>query len=162
MWICVRFAHLLDCWGDAMVTNLWQCDNGGHLVTGPWASWCHEGGGIIGNIYFETRTFYCVLWSHHHTMLTPESWGGINGQGWHNGWGLDGGQYSSVMDPCSLCLAPRWRNINKADTMDTIHPLAPILGVNGFTGAGFQQAPYKYKLTTLTDISPCSLHLFKH
>ena len=104
-------------WGDAMVTNLWQCDNGGHLVTGPWASWCHEGGGIIGNIYFETRTFYCVLWSHHHTMLTPESWGGINGQGWHNGWGLDGGRYLSVMDPCSLCLAPRWRNINKADTM---------------------------------------------
>ena len=57
---------------------------------------------------------------------------------------------------------PKMENINKADTMDTIHPLAPILGVNGSTVAGFQQAPYKYKLTTLTDISPCSLHLFKN
>ena len=56
---------------------------------------------------------------------------------------------------------PKMENINKADTMDTIHPLAPILGVNGSTGAGFQQAPYKYKLTTLTDISPCSLTPFQ-
>ena len=68
------------------------------------------------------------------------------------------------MDPCSLCLAPRWRILTKltqCDTVDTIHPLAPILGVNGSTGAGFQQAPYKYKLTTLTDISPCSLTPFQ-
>ena len=59
---------------------------------------------------------------------------------------------------------PKMENINKADTMrHNGHntPLAPILGVNGSTGAGFQQAPYKYKLTTLTDISPCSLTPFQ-
>ena len=152
-------------WGDAMVTNLWQCDNGGHLVTATRASWCHQGRGIIGNIYFETRTFYCgplVTPTHNaHTGerrpgwmvradIMAEVWMGAGIYRW---WILT--RCVSPQDGGILTKLTQWL------TMVTIHPLAPILGVNSSTGASFQQAPYKYKLTTLTAISPCSLHLFK-
>ena len=159
MWICVRFAHFLDCgvrWcnGDQSVT-MWQWRPLGHGYPSQLVPW---GAGHNRKYLFWDEDI--LLWSPGHTIT--QCWHRrMNGQGWHNGWGLDGGRWWIL----ARCVSPQdggiLTKLTQWLTMVTIHPLAPILGVNSSTGASFQQAPYKYKLTTLTDISPCSLHLFK-